>query len=185
MPACARNISTRHRAAVGAGLPGIDGVDQQEVQVVADLKGMRIRAASTVADALSYLGTDRCAAHLVRRRRGAASRAVDGMASAPFDSAVGNGLQEGGGRSMNDAGRMGINSITTPSGINKARALRRAGSRSTEDDPRSRSRGAGALALPTSMMSSRPRPRSWRNRSRSPWSRFPAPKPKPGAARRR
>jgi TRAP-type C4-dicarboxylate transport system substrate-binding protein len=91
----------------------------KKVQTVADLKGMRIRAASTVADALSFLGATAVpltwSEGVEALRRGA----VDGMASAPFDSAVNNGLQEV-AAFMNDAGRMGIYSITS-SGINKAR----------------------------------------------------------------
>jgi TRAP-type C4-dicarboxylate transport system substrate-binding protein len=91
----------------------------KKISVAADLQGMRIRAASTVADALAFLGATPVpltwAEGIEALRRGA----VDGMASAPFDSAVNNGLQDV-ARFMSDAGRMGVYSITS-SGINKAR----------------------------------------------------------------
>ncbi len=91
----------------------------KKVSTIADLRGMRIRAASTVADAFSDLGATPVpltwSEGVEALRRGA----VDGMASAPFDSAVNNGLQDV-AAFMNDAGRMGVYSITS-SGINKAR----------------------------------------------------------------
>lgn len=91
----------------------------KKIERMADLHGMRIRAASTVADSLSFLGATPVpltwSEGVEALRRGA----VDGMASAPFDSAVNNGLQDV-ASFMNDAGRMGIYSITS-TGINKAR----------------------------------------------------------------
>jgi TRAP-type C4-dicarboxylate transport system substrate-binding protein len=91
----------------------------KKIVTMADLRGMRIRAASTVADAFSFLGATPVpltwAEGIEALRRGA----VDGMASAPFDSAVNNGVQDV-AKFMNDGGRMGIYSITS-SGMNKAK----------------------------------------------------------------
>jgi len=91
----------------------------KKVERIADLRGMRIRAASTVADSLGFLGATPVpltwSEGVEALRRGA----VDGMASAPFDSAVNNGLQDV-APFVNGAGRMGIYSITS-TGINKAK----------------------------------------------------------------
>lgn len=91
----------------------------KKVTSAADLRGMRIRAASTVADALAFLGATPVPLTWPEGVEALRRGAVDGMASAPFDSAVNNGLQDV-ALYMNDAGRMGIYSITS-SGINKAK----------------------------------------------------------------
>ena len=91
----------------------------KKVERIADLRGMRIRAASTVADSLGFLGATPVpltwSEGVEALRRGA----VDGMASAPFDSAVNNGLQDV-APFVNGAGRMGVYSITS-TGFNKAK----------------------------------------------------------------
>jgi TRAP-type C4-dicarboxylate transport system substrate-binding protein len=91
----------------------------KKLTTAADLRGMRIRAASTVADALSFLGATPVPMTWPEGVEALRRGAVDGMASAPFDSAVNNGLQDV-APYMNDAGRMGVYSITS-SGINKAK----------------------------------------------------------------
>lgn len=89
----------------------------KKVSGVADLKGMRIRSALGIAQAFDILGATPVAMTFTEGVDALKRGAIDGMSSAPFDSAVGVGLPKV-AKYVSDAGRMGINSVSITS-VNK------------------------------------------------------------------
>ncbi|HEX7075492.1 MAG TPA: TRAP transporter substrate-binding protein DctP [Hyphomicrobiaceae bacterium] len=100
-----------------AAFPETGVWSNKKVGSIADLKGMRIRSALGIAQAFEILGATPVAMTFTEGVDALKRGAIDGMSSAPFDSAVGVGLPKV-AAFVSDAGRMGINSVSIAS-INK------------------------------------------------------------------
>jgi TRAP-type C4-dicarboxylate transport system substrate-binding protein len=83
----------------------------KEIAKPADVKGLRVRAVLAIGDALAKLGASPVAMPFPDAIDGMRRGAVDAMSSAPFDTAVGAGLQEI-ARYGSDVGRMGVYAVS-------------------------------------------------------------------------